>query len=537
MKAISSPQYQQWDEEVIKILKCLGALEAEYPSGLFTARRADFILQVQQQNKSRVGNGLASRDLFLKHVESLKLVTAEYPPDLMAARRAEFVDKIKQYGRVEVTEELYPGDQEIIRLLKSVKSVEPEYPPNLMAARRTAFQRQAALGGRISVLEALRTFMQSLFPFKLKTLSMPTMSAMRTSLVVLVLMLATFVGSLVRSPVPLASVSSQTQVAQPGSVAPATNTQEVAKVICKPGYLPPLCLAKEFDKRQDLTFQGNGSARPAVAKDTLPGYSGVHKAAYVNDGLYGPGTSWVSNSAYSWVKIDLGKTATINTVAFGRDRLGSFNDRDPGQFVIAVALNDSVYADGNSSNDYIEYTEIYNSDQAGFDGQVSGPETVKAQFGPVTARFVKIIFANRGTAVDEVEVFMEKPPVGNDYPTSRPKENGAGNLSTAIPASTSVPTETALPIPTNTPVPPDTATPAPTNTSKPTDTPIPPPTNTPQPPPTNTSVPPTDIVEPTAVPPTAVPPTEPPAEPPAESPAAIEPMVVPTDISVTQEGT
>jgi hypothetical protein len=534
MKAMSSPQYQQWDEEVIKILKRLGALEAEYPSELFAARRADFILQVEQQTKARVGNGFVSRELFIKRLESLKSVTAEYPPDLMAARRADFVDKIKQYGRVEITEELYPRDQELIKLLKSVKSLEPEYPPSVMAARRTAFKRQLALGGRVSVLEAFRTSVRSLFSYKLKTLSMPTMSAMRTSLVVLVLMLATFVGSLFRSPVPLSSDSSQTKVAQPGSISPATNTQEVAQVICKPGYLPPLCLAKEFDKSQDLTFQGNGSARPAVAKDTLPGYSGVHRAAYVNDGLYGPGTSWVSNSAYSWIKIDLGKTTTINTVAFGRDRLGSFNDRDPGQFVIAVALNDGVYADGNSSNDYIEYTEIYNSDQVGFDGVVSGPETVKAQFGPVTARFVKIIFANRGTAVDEVEVFMEKPPVGSDYPTSKPKENLPGIPSTSIPASTTMPTETALPIPTNTPVPPNTATPVPTNTSKPTDTPLPPPTNTPQPPPTDTSVPPTDIVEPTAVPPTAVPPTEPPAEPPA---GLTEPMVAPTDTSTSPEGT
>src|SRR3712207_7305450 len=49
---------------------------------------------------------------------------------------------------------------------------------------------------------------------------------------------------------------------------------------------------------------------------------------------------------------------------------------------------------------------IYNSDEEGFDGIVSGPETIQATFDPITARFVKITFENPRTAVDEIEVFM-----------------------------------------------------------------------------------------------------------------------------------
>jgi len=510
MKTTASLQYQQWDEEVIKILKRLGSLEAEYPPDLFAARRAAFIFQLEQQTQVNVENEMAPQEPFLQRLESLKSVRTEYPPELLAARRADFVNHIRQYGKAETAEELFPN-QEMIKLFKSIKSAEVEYPSNLMVARRAAFKRQIALGGRVSILEALRTSIRNLFPYKLKTLSMPTMNRMRASLIVIVLMLAAFIGSLLRSPVqPQYSSSPDGGVSQPGPISVATNTIEVAQVICKPGYLPPLCLAKEFNKSQDLTFQGNGSARPAVAKDTLPGYSGVHKPAYVNDGLYGPGASWISNSAYSWIKIDLGKTTTINTVEFGRDRLGNFNDRDPGQFVIAVALNDNVYADGNSSNDYIEYTEIYNSDQTGFDGVVSGSETVRAEFGPVMARFVKIIFTNPGTAVDEVEVFMVQPPVVDNYATRRPKEDRPGIPSTAIPTSTSMPTKTATPVPTYTPVPP-TSTPIPTDTPEPTDTPIPPPTSTPQP---------TD---------TSVPPTEPPT-------GLIEPVVVPTETLIPLDG-
>jgi len=516
MKPTSSPQNQEQDQEIIDILKDLEALKVEYPPELLAARRAAFVAQIQQHSRSTVKEELPSKDQIIKHLQGLQSVKAEYPPELLAARRAAFVAQIEQRSRVEVKEELTAKDQDIIKLFKSLKSIEPEYPSNLMAARRSAFRRQIALGGRISLLEAVSSFIRSLFLYKVKPLSMPAMNMMRTSLVVVVLMMATFVGSLLGNREQLLSPSpTQAEVAQPGPVFAATSTGEVAEVICKPGYLPPLCLTKEFDKSEDLTFQGNGAAQPAVAKDTLPGYSGVHKAAFVNDGLYGPGTSWVSNSAYSWIKIDLGKAATINTVTFGRDRLGNFNDRDPGQFVIAVALSDNIYADGNSNNDYVEYTKVYDSEQTGFSGLVSGSETIRASFGPVMARFVKIVFTNAGTAVDEVEVFMAQPPVLADHPTRKPTDDVSGADSPPVFVNTSVPTSTARPMPTNPPLPTNTPIPLPTNTPQPTDTPVPPPnTSTPIPP---TDIPPTDV-PPTEVPPTDVPPTDvPPIDTPISS--------------------
>ena len=83
----------------------------------------------------------------------------------------------------------------------------------------------------------------------------------------------------------------------------------------------------------------------------------------MNDGR--SGASWISNSPDSWIKIDLGHVRTINTVTFGRDRLGNLNDGDPGQFVVAVAISDNVYSDGNSSNDFMEYTQVYDSEKDG----------------------------------------------------------------------------------------------------------------------------------------------------------------------------
>src|SRR5215208_6449919 len=359
MEPTSSPQDHAQDKEIINLLKSLGNLKEEYPPELLAARRANFIAQVEQQSNDQVKDSLPSRAQFVQSLERAGSVRDQYPPELLAARRAAFIAQVERHAAAK--EESFVEDKEPAKLFNSLKSVEINYPPKLLAARRAAFRRQIALGGRISLLDALRSSIQGLFQNKVKIPSLPTMSSMRTSLVIAILMIAAFAGSLLRVREPLYNpLPTQGEILQPAPIL-STATVEAAKTICKPGYVPPLCLAKEFDKSRDLTYSGNGSARPAVAKDTLPGFSGVHKAAYINDGLYGPGASWVSNSAYSWIKIDLGKAATISTVTFGRDRFGNFNDGDPGQFVIAAAFSDNVYVHGNSSRHDVENTKNYHS--------------------------------------------------------------------------------------------------------------------------------------------------------------------------------
>lgn len=532
MESTPSPQDQGKDEEIIRILKSWGSLKVDYPPELLDSRRASFLDQVKQLRTAPVKAPLPPTEDFLTSLESFEPLKSEYPPELLAARRASFIAQVEE--RAAEREATAEPDAEVVQLLTRLKSINSPYPPNLLAFRRAAFRRQLALGGRVSLLDVLYAGWQNLLQFKLKLPSLPTMNSIRPSLVIAALMLAAVLGSLlrVREPVFAPSLAPE-QIDQPVPVEPSSTT-EVAEAICKPGYVPPLCLAQEFEKSSDLTYAGNGSARPAVAKDTLPGFGGVHKPAYLNDGLYGPGASWVSNSAYSWIKIDLGRPTTINTVTFGRDRLGRFNDRDPGQFVVAVALSDNVYADGNSSKDYMEYTQVYHSELEGFSGLVAGPETVQVDFEPVTARFIKIIFTNEGTAVDEVEVFMIQPPAFESTPTRRPKEDPTSLPATPVPSNTPVPTNTPMPLPTDTLVPTDTATPRPTRTPLPTSTPTDVPTNTPRPTrtptpeptdtprPTNTPLPPTNTPEPTDTPqPTDTPeppPTDTPEPPPTDTP-------------------
>jgi hypothetical protein len=511
-------------ERIIEILESLKPVTAAYPPELLAARREAFLARIEQYNKVDAREELSPQDPVLKLLGNLKPGTDDYPSELMAAKRAAFIAQIKQRNSTGEQQELLPlHNGRLLKLLRHLKSIEIEYPLKLWSARRSAFVGQIRSGG-MSVLEVLRAALQNMFKGKGKTLSLPTMDFRRTSMVIATLLVAVFVGSLLygnnetRGGMFEPSLSKR-EGAHPGPVAAATGTGEVAQVICKPGYAPPLCLAKEFDKSSDLTFPGNGTARPAVAKDTIPGYSRVHQPAYVNDGLYGPGASWISNSAYSWIKIDLGEAKTINTITFGRDRLGTFNDGDPGQFFIAVALSDNIYADGDSSNDYTEYAEVYSSKEAGFDGWVSGPETVKASFEPVTARFVKITFENARTAVDEVEVFMIQPPGYVESPTQKPRENVTRATSTPVPTNTLIPTITSTAVPTNTSVPTFTNTPRPTNTPVPTDT------NTPRPPNTPTDIPPTDTPEPPPTDTPEPPPTDTPEPPPTETSG---PFVVPT---------
>ena len=505
------------EEQVLELLEGLKPVPADYPADLLAARRSAFIAQIQQHNQVETPEDLTSRESVsagqvVDILEHIKPVTVEYPPGLLAARRAAFIAQVEKQGSQALAvqqEPLYSNNGRVLTLLEQLKSFEIKYPLRLWSTRRAAFVAQIR-DSHTSILEAIRSGIRTLWTGMRKAPPAPAIRFQRLSLVVAMLLVAAFAASLLfGNGEPLtAGVEpplSQPEVAQP-VVATSTDTGVVAEVICKPGYLPPLCLAQEYDQHDALTVPGNGTARPAVAKDTLPGYSRIHDPAFANDGQYGPGASWISNSAYSWIKIDLGVTRTINTVTFGRDRLGNLNDGDPGQFVIAVALSDDVYADGNSSNDYMEYTPVYSSAQAGFDGIVSGPETIQAMFSPVTARYIKITFENPGTAVDEIEVFMLQPPELAMHPTQKPRDDVLPSF-TPVPTNTLIPSQTPTAMLSRTPSPTFTFTPRPTFTASPTDTATAVPTDTATPLPTDTPIPPTDTPLPTdtPVPPTATP--------------------------------
>ncbi len=466
----------------------------------------------------------ASQDQeLLKILEEMSSFQAEYPEELYSSRRASFMDQVARSSLAQTEERPALDDRKVTDPLRRLGSVPVKYPPLLLAARRMAFVRQILWLNFVSMCAALWLAVKKRIPLPVFNNNNPAQRRVPASLLAASLALAVFAGYFVyQNQAPAFSFApTPAGIVKSGRIL-SSDAREV-RILCKAGAEPPLCLAGEYQRDVKLTFQGNGSARPAVAKDTMSGSGSVHKAAYVNDGLYGPGASWISNSRNSWIKIDLGKATKINTITFGRDRMGELSGHNPGQFVISLATSDDVYADGNNNNDTKEYQPVFNSEQAGFSGTISGAETVAAQFTPQLARYIKITFENKGTAIDEVEAFMAQPPMASSAPTdmSRDKPNDDSSAppvtNTSLPpvTYTSLPVDTATFLPSATPVPSDTATPIPTATDISTNTPVPTstaiptstsvpssptpaPSNTSLPPPTNTPVPPaTDTPAPT----------------------------------------
>jgi F5/8 type C domain/Protein of unknown function (DUF3060) len=451
-------------------------------------------------------------------LKELGNIKATYPPERLAARRTAFLAQVERLRAVELDEESSAEDQEIVKLLGQLKSAQAAYPPELLAARRSAFVHQLETAGQMSLLDRLRVSIRRIFPSNTKTPTSPAAGLRRLSPAIAGLVAALLIGALFLSRAEQTfQLSPSETAAAPTPLAP-TGSSDVSILLCKPGDQTPSCPSGELGPSQDLADPQNGLAQPAVSSQS--GMDGIHRAAFVNDGR--SGASWVSKSADSWVKIDLGKVKTINAVSLQKGSLGPSQKSDPGQFVIAVALSD-LYADGNSSNDYAEYAQVFRSEQTGFSGTVSDAETILTQFPPVKARFVKITFEKAGAAIEEAGVFLMPPPVLAERPTRKPPEEASqmtaptmgtntASLVDTMEPTIAAPTDTSPPTFTNTVPPLATSTSLPTDTLLPTDTPIPVPT---EPLPSDTPVP-----LPTVNPPTAIPATV------QDSPIGADPIIV-----------
>lgn len=406
----------------------------------------------------------------LKGGESRK---AEYPPELFAARRQLFLEQLKKHPRFQAVAERDEKDEKLLEIFKRLKSLEPEYPPVMLARRRSLYEHRISEVFPNTVWHVLRNRIPK-FIAGLVTFGSPisTKFARAATLAAGIAMVAFAAFALYGKPVQSNSpvlAPTQAFTTTPGQV----SATPAAAIVCADGDEPPLCIAVELDRSQNVAYTGNGRARPAVAKDSSK--DDMTSAAHLNDGLYGPSASWVSESPNSWIKIDLGTPTDIDTVTFGRDRLGTLSAGHPGRFVIAVATSDDVYADGNSNNDEREYVQVFDSQQKGFDGKIAGAETVIAVFELRQARFIKITFENARTVIDEVEAFASRSTsVVSVQPTrTHSQDRSPSNPSTALPVNTLLPSNTATPIPVNTMPPTATATSEPTLTAVPTMTAVP----------------------------------------------------------------
>ena len=92
---------------------------------------------------------------------------------------------------------------------------------------------------------------------------------------------------------------------------------------------------------RNLALAENGVR--ARASGTLPKY-GIHALRHVNDGIYGNGHSWISDTGgRGWVELELPGLVRINRVVWSRDREGKFIDRVATNYRVEVAREPGVW--------------------------------------------------------------------------------------------------------------------------------------------------------------------------------------------------
>jgi len=84
--------------------------------------------------------------------------------------------------------------------------------------------------------------------------------------------------------------------------------------------------------KQNLALSGK-----ATASSLLPGLEYKHQIAFLNDGMYGNGRSWIPAKSTGWAQIKLGERSKIDRVILSRDRKGELGDRTLVAFDILVS--------------------------------------------------------------------------------------------------------------------------------------------------------------------------------------------------------
>ncbi len=95
----------------------------------------------------------------------------------------------------------------------------------------------------------------------------------------------------------------------------------------------------EFEVYSDSESAGNLALASNGARVTASGSteSGSHQSRFVNDGIFGNDSSWMSNSkGYGWLQFELPIESHITRVAWSRDRTGRFEDRTPSAYRIQL---------------------------------------------------------------------------------------------------------------------------------------------------------------------------------------------------------
>ena len=152
-----------------------------------------------------------------------------------------------------------------------------------------------------------------------------------------------------------------------------------------------------------------GTTGTAFALDLIGNgaFAPTHTIPNVNNGTFGNPSSWIGNSANSYVGVGFGSLQTIAGFAFGRDNTGGFVDRAAGTYTVQYT------SDTNPALNHATATwnTVGTLSIASGSGVVTNA-AVRHRFNidvPVSATGFRLIAPN-GAAIDELELFSSAVP-------------------------------------------------------------------------------------------------------------------------------
>jgi cytochrome c553 len=152
----------------------------------------------------------------------------------------------------------------------------------------------------------------------------------------------------------------------------------------------------------EIWSAGKSPANAALgAKATSSGNfpnSDLHRLEHINDGRFGNGRSWISNTAgKGWVQIELKSAVNIDRITWARDREKKYSDRLPTVYRIEVATDPngpwkSVASSGHRAPIGSPVTDPVAFDLAGLDASQAGrARTVLEKIAPLEAERTALV--------------------------------------------------------------------------------------------------------------------------------------------------
>ena len=129
--------------------------------------------------------------------------------------------------------------------------------------------------------------------------------------------------------------------------------------------------------------------------------SPLHRLEHINDGLYGNGRSWISNTAgKGWVEFELPEVTTIERIVWGRDREEKYADRTPIRYQIEIATEPGQWRLLASHEDRLPTNTA-----------AAGATTVLIGLAPESAAIAKKLLAERASLEEQLKATSAAPNI------------------------------------------------------------------------------------------------------------------------------